>query len=106
MSVGNVVIVFIVTACITYFYRALPFLFFSKVKVPDVLNRLKDYLPAAFMAVLVVYCFSSVPEISWMERLYMASGALATVTMHAFRHNTILSVAVGTAVYMFLLNVI
>lgn len=106
MSVGNFAIVFIATACITDFYRALSFLFFSKVKVSDVLNRLKDYLPAAFMAVLVVYCFFSVPEINWMERMYMVAGALATVTMHAFKHNTVLSVAVGAAVYMFLLNVI
>lgn len=106
MSVRNVVIVFIVCALITYFYRALPFLFFSRVKVPAVLEKLKDILPAAFMAILVVYCFKSVPSASSNERLYLAFGALTTVLVHLWKRNTILSVVLGTAVYMFLLNVI
>lgn len=106
MSVRNVVIVFLVCALITYFYRALPFLFFSKVKVPEVLNKLKDILPAAFMAILVVYCFKGVPSASFNERIYLACGALITVLVHLWKRNTILSVVLGTAVYMFLLNVI
>lgn len=106
MSVHNVVIVFILSSMITYFYRALPFLFFSKVKVPAVLNRLKDVLPAAFMAILVAYCFKGVPSATGVERLYLLAGALTTVLVHLWKRNTILSVVLGTAVYMFLLNVI
>lgn len=106
MNVRSVVTVFIVCALITYFYRALPFLFFSKVKVPAVLDKLKDILPAAFMAILVVYCFKSVPSASFDEVMYLATGALTTFLVHLWKRNTILSVVFGTAVYMFLLNVI
>lgn len=106
MSVRNVITVFVICALITYFYRALPFLFFSHVKVPAVIEKLKDVLPAAFMAILVVYCFKSVPSASIREILYLASGALTTVFVHLWKRNTILSVILGTAVYMFLLNVI
>lgn len=106
MSVSSVVAVFVICSLITYFYRAFPFVFFSRFAVPSFLERLRDLMPSAFMAILVVYCLKAVPTSEFQDNLFLFCGCAVTVAVHLWKRNTILSVFAGTAVYMVLLNLL
>ena len=87
--------------------RALPFLLFGKKReLPKWLRYLGTTLPAAMMGLLVVYCYRDIGFASlndWLPAL-LAGGAVAGLQL--WKRNMILSIAVGTALYMALIRVI
>lgn len=106
MSVKDAVIVYVLCALITYFYRCFPFLFFRNRALPSWLNRCKDLLPCAFMAILVVYCLKAIPTSSFLENVITAVDVIITMAVHAWKQNTILSVVCGSAAYILLWNLL
>ena len=106
MSSKDALIVYVLCALITYFYRAFPFLFFKDGRLPSWLDRCRDLLPSAFMAILVVYCMKGTVTATIMENLISDAGVIVTVVIHAYKRKTILSVVCGTTVYILLLNLI
>lgn len=105
MNTERIWIMIVVSALCTFFLRALPFLAFRGTqKMPDWLNRLGKTLPAAIMAVLIVYCLkdvgSNVRQIGFPK---IAAVAVVALT-YKWKHNTLVSIAVGTAGYMILLR--
>lgn len=105
MSRGNAVLVIVLCAAITYFWRVLPFAVFSgKRKMPPVLDSLGKLLPAAVMMILVVYSYRSMMNTDGHTALMMIVAGIVTAVIHLKRRNTILSVFVGTFVYIVLLN--
>ena len=90
-----------VCAGVTMLLRFLPFLMFGgKKEVPGYITYLSGVLPYAIMGMLVVYLFAGthgIPEI-------LASAAV--VGLHVWKRNTLLSIAVGTVFYMFLVQVV
>lgn len=96
-----------VCALITYFYRSIPFVAFSgRRKMPPVLEKLGNLLPAAIMMILVVYSFRSLPTADVHTVLCMITAAVITAVMHIWKRNTILSVFVGTVAYILFINYI
>ena len=94
----------LISGAITYLLRALPFLVFHDGRqMPAWISGLTSALPAAIMAILVVYCLKDVPASSAQTQLAAAAGVAATSAVHLWRRSTILSVFAGTAVYMLLL---
>ena len=93
-----------VAAACTLLMRALPFLLLRKEKaLPVWLENLRTVLPAAIMAVLIVYCMKGIwtdPQTSALPNL--AAAALVAVS-YKWKHNTLFSIAGGTACYMILL---
>lgn len=101
-----VLIILLVAAC-TFLTRVLPFLFFGGQKsVPKAVNYLGKILPPAIMAILVVYCLKG---ISFAQAPYGAAELLSAalvVVLHLWKRNNLLSIGLGTACYMILIQVV
>ncbi|MDO4741152.1 MAG: AzlD domain-containing protein [Eubacteriales bacterium] len=105
MNVHALLIV-LICAGVTLMLRAMPFLFFGGKKgVPGLITRLGAMLPPAIMAALVVYCLKSVPYGAFADGAKQLIAAAAVVALHLWRRSTLLSIAGGTAVYMFLIRI-
>lgn len=100
-----------ITAVITFLLRAFPFMVFGGGKqMPERVKRVADLLPAAIMGVLTIYCIKG-------DLLSLVSGintnvistfvALIVVALiHIWKRNTLVSIAVGTVIYMVLIRVL
>ncbi|MFI3272690.1 MAG: AzlD domain-containing protein [Pseudomonadota bacterium] len=85
--------------------RFLPFLLFSDNKeLPPLMLYLGRVLPPAMMALLVVYCFKSTPVVSPPHAVPELIAVAAIILIHAWRRNVLLSIGVGTALYMLLVQ--
>ena len=81
-------------------------LFAGTPKGPAALAYLGNVLPGAIMGMLVVYCFRSVPLVPPTFGLPEWICGAAVLGLHLWRRNTLLSVAGGTVLYMFLVQVV
>lgn len=99
-------ITIIVIAAVTYALRALPFILFSKGDLPDILVYLGKVIPYAVMGLLVVYVLKDITPMSWPHGLPEIIASVFVVVMHRLKRNMLLSVGVGTAFYMLLVQFI
>lgn len=99
----------VVVGLVSYLLRALPFLLFgSGRKPPAVVRYIGSQLAPAVIAMLVVYCFAdclkngclSSPLHGGAELL----SAAVTIALHLWRGNPLVSIAAGTALYMWLVG--
>ena len=69
-----------------------------------------EYLGKVFtmanMATLVVYCLKSIPESALQDNLILLAGVAVTAMVHLWKKSSILSITVGTVVYMALVHMI
>lgn len=102
-----VLLAILLAAVITFALRALPFLIFhGERKMPEFLVKLGVVLPAAIMAVLIVYCLKDI-AVDWKANALPKILAVLTVGIsYKWKHNTFISIAAGTAVYMILIRII
>ena len=101
----HALLIVLICAGVTLALRALPFLCFGgKGGVPRWLASLGSVLPPAIMAALVVYCLKGVPFGTLADGAYQLIAAAVVIVVHLLRHNTLLSIAAGTAVYMLLIR--
>ena len=97
----------LVCAVCTFALRAAPFALFSgKRGMPPAVRRLAGKMPAAIIAVLVVYCLKGLPAGALSENAVTLLGVAAVVALHLWKRNTLLSIAGGTVLYMALLRLI
>ncbi len=102
---GRTVGIILLSAAITFSLRALPFLVFNgKRSMPKRLHRLGDRLPAAIMAVLIVYCLQDVSGGFSESGIYQLLAAAVVIGSYKWKHQTFLSIVLGTGVYMLLLH--
>ena len=97
--------VVLVCGAVTVLLRFLPFVAFGKRK-PEAVAYLGRVLPPAVMAVLVVYCLRNVHILTGTHGIPEGLACLAVAALHVWRHSTLLSITAGTALYMFLVQVI
>lgn len=96
----------LLSAAITFFLRALPFFAFSGSRqMPRWLENLGKRLPVGILAVLVVYCMKDIPGAPLTQALPQLLAAAWVAGTYLWKHNTLLSVFSGTAVYMVLIRV-
>lgn len=96
-----------VIAGATILTRALPFIIFpADKKTPKFIVYLGDVLPYAIIGMLIIYCFKEVSTVKAPHGIPEAIAAVFVVIMHKWKHNLILSIGGGTALYMFLVQVI
>ena len=96
-----------VSALITFGLRALPFLAFSgSRKMPASLERLGQALPSAIMAVLIIYCMKDIPTggISAAVPKLLAAAVVFFFITYKWKHQTLVSILLGTISYMMLLR--
>lgn len=89
----------------TIFLRFAPFLIFRK-HVPKMIIYLGNVLPAAIMAMLVVYCLKNVSLGMNPYGIPEICSLVVVILMHKWKHQTLLSIISGTSLYMFLIQVI
>lgn len=101
------VILVLVLALSVHITRFLPFIVFGKRDtLPPVLDYLGRVLPAAMMGLLVVYCFKDISFTSLSDVLPALVASATVAAAHLLKRNTILSISLGTAVYMLLIRIL
>lgn len=94
-------IAILISALCTLSMRALPFLLLGRNRrLPGWLERLGRALPSAIMAVLVIYCLKDGVIDPLRTGLKEAAGVGVTAASYIWKHNTLLSILLGTATYM------
>ena len=63
-------------------------------------------LPYAIMGMLVVYCLKDTTVLSWPYGIPELISCVVVVLLHVWRKNTLLSIGVGTACYMVLIQLV
>ncbi len=96
-------LIVLVTAGVTVLLRFLPFLVFRD-KTPKAILYLGKVLPCAIMAMLVVFCLKNVSFVAHPFALPEIISVIAVVVLHKWRHNTLISIPIGTAIYMILIR--
>lgn len=96
-------LVIAVAAVATFATRALPHVLFGSDRpVPPVVTYLGRILPPAIIATLVVYCLRNVDLLAFPHGLPELVSVAAVALLHIWRKNTLLSIGVGTVLYMIL----
>ena len=97
----------LVAAVCTFATRVAPFLLFNgKKPIPPIVRYLGEALPPAVIALLVVYC---VKNVNWLAAPHGAPELLCiavTAALHIWKRNNLLSIGVGTVLYMYLVQTV
>ena len=95
---------FAVCPAATMLPRFLPFLIFpsKEQQPPEVVEYLGHVLPAAIFGMLIVYCLKWVTPFSGSHGIPEALALLATIALHKWKHQTLLSVAGGNPLFLLL----
>jgi len=102
----HAIITILILAVVTFIIRALPFFVFKgDKKVPEFVLYLGKVLPYALIAMLVVYCLK---DVSFTQGgtygIPEAISIIFIVIIHKLKHNMLLSVGLGTLLYMALVQ--
>ena len=73
---------------------------------PEVVRYLGRVLPAAIFGMLIVYCLKGVTPFSGSHGIPEALALLATIALHKWKHQTLLSVTGGTLCYVLLVQLV
>lgn len=106
MSVGQLLLTIAVIAVVTFLTRSLAFIAFSGRTVPKYVRYLGYVLPTAIIGMLVVYCFKDTVIAQYPYGVPELIAGLAVVGLHKWKHNLLLSMLIGTALYMVLVQVV
>ena len=101
-------VVLLAVGALSYLLRALPFLLFGGRKEPPaVVKYVGRVLAPAAIAMLVIYCYAGEMAKDAATACAVAAPFLAgvvTVALQLWRRNPLLSILVGTAIYMALVH--
>jgi branched-subunit amino acid transport protein AzlD len=107
ISAGVSLLIILIVAVTTFATRVVPFLIFPKGKeIPDVVKYLGKVLTPAVIGILVVYCLRSTPVRAYPHGLPELIASAVVVILHVWKRNNLLSIGVGTVLYMFLVQVV
>lgn len=102
MTSTQAIITVLIVGFITMVIRLSPFLFFRKrEELPEVIKDLGDLLPYSMMALLVVYCLKGIHFQEPSGFVPLLSGVVITAVSYKWKKKLILSMVLGTVVYMF-----
>lgn len=99
------ILLIVVCTLVTMLTRFLPFLIFRK-KTPQVVTYLGTALPCAIMGMLVVYCMKDVNFLGGSYGIPELVCCVATVLLHVWKRNSLLSIGAGTVLYMLLVQLV
>ena len=99
------VITIAVIALTTMLTRYLPFLIFpEKREIPKFIEYLGKVLPPAMMGLLVVFCFKDLKITASPFGIPELISVAVVALLQVFKKNVLLSIGVGTALYMVLVQ--
>lgn len=101
---GHIAILVAVSAVVTWALRALPFAALAPMRHSPVVRYLSLYMPLGVMAMLALYTIRDVPESSGRQQLWMVIAVLVTAGLQVWRRHALLSIFVGTGIYVALMS--
>ncbi len=107
ISFGHSVMIITVVAVCTYFTRAAAFVLFGgKKEVPSSVKYLGKVLPPAIIAILVIYCLKGINPTVFPYGLAEIIAVICVASLHMWKRNNLLSIGLGTIIYMLLIQVV
>ena len=101
------ILIIVIVGITTFVTRAIPFLIFRDgKKIPETVKYLGGALPPAVIGMLVIYCLKDVRISGAAHGLPELIAVAAVVVLHVWKRNNLLSIGVGTVLYMFLVQVV
>lgn len=82
--------------------RLLPFIIFANGKLPKLVKFYEKYLPYSLMAILFYYCFASVKFSVYPYGFPEIITLIVIILLHVWKKNVMLSLLLGTAVFLIL----
>ncbi|EHI77556.1 hypothetical protein HMPREF9093_01823 [Fusobacterium sp. oral taxon 370 str. F0437] len=82
--------------------RLLPFIIFANGKLPKLVKFYEKYLPYSLMAILFCYCFASVKFSVYPYGFPEIITLIVIILLHVWKKNVMLSLLLGTAVFLIL----
>ena len=105
ISAWRSLLIILIVSITTFATRVIPFLLFPKGKeIPPLIKYLGAVLPPAVIGMLVIYCLKSVNLFSYPHGAPELIAGLVVVVLHVWKRNNLLSIGVGTVLYMFLIQ--
>lgn len=105
ISSGKSILIIIVVSIFTFATRVIPFILFPKGKeIPPLVQYLGKVLPPAVIGMLIIYCLKAVSFLSAPHGLPEVIAGGVVVILHIWKRNNLLSIGVGTVLYMFLIQ--
>ena len=100
-------VIIAVVSVTTFITRVLPFLLFPKGKeIPKTIQYLGKVLTPAVIGMLVVYCLKNTTILKAPYGIPELIAVLVTAALHVWKRNNLLSIGVGTVLYMVLIQVV
>ena len=107
VSVEVSLLIIALVAITTFATRVIPFLVFPKGKeIPKTIQYLGKVLTPAVIGMLVVYCLKSTPVLRAPYGIPELISVVVVAVLHIWKGNNLISIGVGTVLYMFLVQVI
>ena len=101
----HAMIVILVMGLATLATRIAPVLIFGRgEKVPEFILYLGRVVPYTAMGLLIVYCLRDIPVLEAPHALPEIIALAVVSVTYLWKHNAIMSVVIGTALYMFLVQ--
>ena len=95
-----------VVALVMAALRFLPFFVFNSEETPSIIVYLSRVLPCAIMGMLVIYCLKGVSLITFPHGIPEAIAMAFVAATYIWKRNTLASIALGTVLYMVLVQVV
>ena len=107
LSAGTSFLIILLVALTTFATRVAPFLIFPKGKViPKTIQYLGKVLTPAIIGMLVVYCLRNTVILSAPHGIPELIAVMVVATLHVWKRNNLLSIGVGTVLYMVLIQIV
>ena len=91
----------------TVITRFAPFLVFgAQRRSSAIIQYIGKALPGAIFGMLVVYCLKDVSLLSYSFGIPELIGIVTVIAIHLWRRNMLLSISLGTVVYMLLVQLV
>ena len=107
LSAGTSFLIILLVALTTFATRVTPFLIFPKGKqIPKTIRYLGKVLTPAIIGMLVVYCLRNTVVLSAPYGIPELIAVLVVAVLHVWKRNNLLSIGVGTVLYMVLIQTV
>lgn len=107
MKVWEILVMIAIMAVLTLLTRALPFLIFPANKpTPSFIAYLGKALPFAIIGMLIVYCLKAADPFGPTHALPELISVAVVAGLYLWRRNSLLSIGVGTVLYMVLVQAV
>ena len=100
-------LLFIIVGISTFSTSVIPFLIFPKVKeIPGPVRYLGRVLTPAVIGMLVIYCLKNTSVLQRPYGIPELISVTVVAVLHIWKRNNLLSIGVGTVLYMTLIQVV